>query len=123
MSEALPLPPRLNIDYYRTLARELRDAVGRGAVHTWADRWITNLTKLVPIEPFGARAPRPRVVEGIKQQWTRFAEQRPTLKADPASIQLSDAQFFIARVHGFASWPRFSHHLKTMTAGDAMALT
>jgi hypothetical protein len=45
MSDALPLPPRPNLDYYRSLARDLGKAVHRGAIHEWAARWITNLAQ------------------------------------------------------------------------------
>jgi hypothetical protein len=38
-----------------------------------------------------------------------------------ARLTLADAQFVIAREHGFDSWPRFAHEIKTHTAGDSLA--
>ena len=38
-----------------------------------------------------------------------------------ARLTLADAQFVIAREHGFDSWPRFAHEIKTHTGGDSLA--
>src|SRR5579871_5711550 len=34
---------------------------------------------------------------------------------------LSDAQFSIARDHGFESWPKFAKHIRALTGEDATA--
>ncbi|MGA2073962.1 MAG: ankyrin repeat domain-containing protein [Terriglobia bacterium] len=38
-----------------------------------------------------------------------------------ARLALADAQFVIAREHGFDSWPKFAHEIKTHTGGDSLA--
>lgn len=123
MSDAIQLPPRPDLDFYRALARDLKDAVARNGVHDWAGRWVTNLSKLVVIEEFGDRGiPHDKVAGWIEKQWLRFVHKQLHLDQSPAAIQLTDAQFFVARVHGFASWPRFAHHVETMSKADAMTV-
>src|SRR3954454_1351643 len=110
MSDALPLPPRPHLDYYRTLARDLTGAARSGTVHDWAARWVGGLAKLAPIEWLGERA-LPRAAVGfVERQWTRFVGEH--LPHGASALKLTDAQFFIARLHGFASWPRFAHHVE-----------
>jgi hypothetical protein len=119
MSDALPLPPRPHLDYYRTLAADLRDAAARDAVHAWATRWIDQLAARMSLERFGVAESPARVAEWVASAWRRFVHRQPALAS--RAVQLSDAQFFLARLHGFDSWPRFAHHVETMA--DAGALT
>ena len=37
-----------------------------------------------------------------------------------ARLALADAQFVIAREHGFESWPKFALEIKTLTGGDSL---
>jgi ankyrin repeat protein len=52
---------------------------------------------------------------------SRIGEQHPRLSASSdadlqrARFTLSDAQFIIAREHGFDSWPKFAAHIESMT--------
>jgi hypothetical protein len=117
MSDALPLPPRPNFDYYRAAASDLMDASTRGDVPAWSTRFVTALAARAPLERFGAREDAARLVPWIAKRWQMFVEK----KIAPRVAQLSDAQFFLARLHGFDSWPRFSHHVQTMA--DAHSLT
>jgi ankyrin repeat protein len=83
MSDAVPLPPHPHLGYYRKLAKDLVKACGdAAALQAWA---------------------------------TRFAPdhiQRLEAHIRSANIsKLADAQFLIARAHGFASWPRFVKHV------------
>src|SRR5262245_66552821 len=104
MSDAVQIPPRPNLYFYRTLARDLRKAVARDTVGDWAARWITNLSKLVALESFGDRSiSHEQFARGIEGQWQRFVDEQPPIKSALPSIHLTDAQFFIARIHGFAS--------------------
>lgn len=119
MSDALPLPPRPHLDFYRTLARDAHAAAQAGAIRDWATRWIHGLTALTPIEWLGeGDIPETRVVDFVERRWTRFV--REYLKKEPSALQLTDAQFFIARIHGFASWPRFAHHVEAMADGGSL---
>src|SRR4051812_22323509 len=131
MSDALPLPPRPNLEYYRSLAHGLYTAVRHGGIRDWAARWITNLAALTgdeqalrPAAPslaaglgFSPGAPGALgwpagsdIVGWVERQWTKFVTDH--LKKHAASVKLTDAQFFIARMHGFASWPKFAAHLE-----------
>ena len=114
MSDALPLPPRPHLDYYRALARDLTDAARHDAVHDWAGRWIASLDTRAPIAWAGSSGPRQAIVAFVERQWTRFVHQH--LKGEAASLKLTGAQFFVARLHGFASWPRFAHHVDALAA-------
>jgi hypothetical protein len=47
MSDALPLPPRPNLEQYKKLAKDLRHAGASGqadAIRVWAARWLEALT-------------------------------------------------------------------------------
>lgn len=123
MSDAVQLPPRPHLDFYRSLARDLQDAVAGNTVRDWAARWMTNLSKLVAIERFGESVvPNDTLADWIEKQWLRFVHKQLHLDHLPAAIRLTDAQFFVARMHGFASWPRFAHHVETMSKADAMTV-
>lgn len=114
MSDALPLPPRPRLEQYRKLAKELRHAcesVDDGAIRDWALRWIRTLTRL--------RSPNPasdvdrqinRLATRVEQHWQQWHKNKDA--SDPC--RLTDAQFFIAREHGFASWPKFADHLSSL---------
>jgi hypothetical protein len=95
MSDALPLPPRPNLEQYRNLARDLQRAV-RGSdpdrFARWAARW-------------------PRDVERLERRLREFVRSPDRA----AAFKLTDAQFFVAREHGFASWPAFVAHLEGLT--------
>jgi ankyrin repeat protein len=93
MSDAVPLPPRPHLGYYKKLAKDLLKAGD---------------------DPVSLR------------EWTaRFApaDQREGVESSIRSgkiEKLADAQFLIARAHGFASWPRFVKHVAALQhAGSA----
>ncbi len=115
MSDALPLPPNPSLEQYRKLAKELKQAGASGdenAVREWAARWLENLAKLrePAITPDVRRAIRWNA-QRIEQQWNK---NRP-----PGDSNLAAAQFFVARCHGFASWPKFSGHLRSLEREDS----
>ena len=102
--DALPLPPRPDLDHYRRRAKDLAKACRTGddtAIETWVRRWLTNLSELQA----GRRKQEARVERRV-EQITAFARER--MRPDCA---LSQAQFVIARAHGFASWPKLVDHL------------
>jgi len=107
LSDALPLPPRPDIDHYRKLAKELRRACrvgGNAAVYQWAHHLIEGLTRLR-----GAAAEAAAIdhaAHGVEQRWTQWATPERATRC-----LLTDAQYFLALEHGFASWPKFVSHL------------
>ncbi len=81
MSDAVPLPPHPHIDFYRKLAKDLLK--DPAAFRAWA-----------------------------KQSVPAGQIERLELRMQSAKIaRLADAQRFIARAHGFASWPKFARHI------------
>lgn len=119
MSDAVPLPPRPHLDYYRTLAGDLADAERRGDVPAWATRFVAALAARTSLERFGRIDDAARLADWIVKRWRGFVDKKIAPQGRPP--QLSDAQFFVARLHGFDSWPRFTHHLQT--AAEAGSLT
>lgn len=115
MSDALPLPPRPNLDQYRKLARDLQRAAREsdpGAFRVWASRWLETLARLRgksnPPDAADAAAAIAREADQMERRWRSFIGS-----SDRAGVfKLTDAQFFIAREHGFASWPAFAAHLE-----------
>jgi ankyrin repeat protein len=99
MSDALPLPPRPDLGQYRNLARDLQRAANSGdpaAVRAWASRW-------------------PDHADRVAGGWDRT--RKPN---GPNSRRtLAEAQFFLARSHGFASWPRFAKHVDALARADS----
>jgi Ankyrin repeats (3 copies) len=50
----------------------------------------------------------------IEQHWRKS-------RTEGASCTLSQAQFFIARAHGFASWPKFAKHVEELGRANSPA--
>ena len=49
MSDALPLPPRPNLEQYKKLAKDFQHACKSGdpgAIRDWAARWAETITRL-----------------------------------------------------------------------------
>src|SRR4051812_20144238 len=86
MSDALPLPSRPDLGYYKKLAKDLvKDCDDPAALRTWAARFA------------------PDQIERV-ESYVRSAKIE----------KLADAQFLIARAHGFASWPKFARHIDAL---------
>ena len=87
MSDALPLPPHPHLGYYKKLAKDLlkaRASDDPAALRAW-------MTTFIPAD----------LIERVENH----------LRSAPIG-KLTDAQFFIARAHGFASWPKFARHVE-----------
>jgi ankyrin repeat protein len=85
--DVVPLPARPNLEQYRKQAKDLVKACRSGAADAfreWAARWPDH-----------------------SEQIERFARETLTSR----DCALTAAQFVIARMHGFQSWPKFSAHL------------
>jgi len=91
--EALPLPPHPSLEQYKKRAKDLVKACRSGdreAIRAWAIAWL---------DKRGA-------------QVADYAIAR--LTADAGSCALTNAQFVIARAHGFESWPKFAAHIEAL---------
>lgn len=106
--DALPLPRRPNLERYKKLAKDLVKvckSADPNAIGDWAEAWVKMLVRRSGIELGRREAVRIR-------RWTEQVEafaQRTLSKC-----RLADAQFVIARSHGFESWPRFTKHLAAL---------
>jgi hypothetical protein len=110
--DVLPLPPRPDLSHYRKRAKELVKACSSAdpaAIDAWAGRWVRDLIQL---RPESDRARYARDTGRYAQQVAGFARERLV----PAACALVQAQYVIARAHGFASWPRLAHHLQALGA-------
>jgi ankyrin repeat protein len=106
--DALPLPPRPNLERYRKLARKLVRACrsdDENTIGDWAEQWIHQLAALAGEEA------TPRI-----ERWTTQVEEfaRRQLLSGETKCALTGAQFVIARSHGFESWPKFAKHLEAL---------
>jgi ankyrin repeat protein len=113
MSDAIPLPPRPLLDSYKKLAQELLRAstsVSEDAIRAWALRWLERQLRLRGEEPSPEAPVRiAREADAIEQRWLRLRKKRNT-----EECSLADAQFFLAREHGFLSWPKFAEHVGSL---------
>src|SRR6185295_10491181 len=125
---ALPLPLRPNLERYKKLAKDLVKACRSGdsdAIGDWADKWVNALVKSSGIK---LTRQLPVAVGNWADQVEEFAQRK--LSGDAASgstkagetgppqsgrCRLAEAQFVIARSHGFESWPRFIKHIEGLT--------
>src|SRR5512134_2396712 len=101
---ALPLPARPDLKQYRKLAKELlrvAKSADSDAIREWSTNWVRRLVERVSTE---ISFPPVRI-NGWIRDVAMFAEAKLS-----DSSKLSDAQFVIARSHGFPSWRRFLKH-------------
>src|SRR5262249_17647631 len=113
--DAVPLPPRPNLEQYRKLAKDLVRECKSGdpnAVGDWADRWLGRLARLQPpaVRRRHGAWIRGRVdqVEGVAR--SKFSASKGDSRN--AKCQLAEAQFVIARAHGFPSWPKLVRQIE-----------
>ncbi len=131
-TDALPLPPRANLEQYHNRAKSLLKACksvdSAAAVRAWARQWLESLAALTD----SARTDAPaRTAEQIRRLYRkeidgevdkieRDARESGLLSGDTTSAcSLADAQLFIARLHDFVSWPRFSAHIEALARADS----
>ena len=122
--DALPLPSRPDVEQYRKLAKDLvkaclsEDVTG---IHQWATRWLRTLGSLV--EDASAR-PTDADMVTLAGQIDRFAREKLRRGGVSGSTcKLADAQFVIARAHGFSSWPTFVAHLDELPRASSAVST
>jgi hypothetical protein len=90
--DVVPLPARPDIQQYKKQAKDLSKACkarGRDGVREWAEQWLPD-----------------RGDEFVEFAWNKLMSTE--------KCALSDAQFAIARAHGFLSWPKFAKHAEEL---------
>jgi ankyrin repeat protein len=109
---ALPLPSHPNLEQYKKLAKELTKVCKNGGpegLREWATNWIHNLVRLSGLQITSSQPiDNQRWIEEI----TEFATRK--LRAGERRCALADAQFVIARSHGFLSWPKLAKHVEQL---------
>src|SRR5262249_25681443 len=111
---ALPLPARPDLEQYKKLAKELLRAAKSSdpnVIRDWCTSWVKRLVKRSAIE---IAPPLPVRIDG----WIRDVADFAQAKLSDGS-KLSDAQFVIARSHGFPSWPKFLKHIRDAMHTDS----
>jgi ankyrin repeat protein len=109
--DALPLPSRPSLEQYRKLAKDLVKACESEppTIGAWADRWMASL--LVGSER--------RHIDRAATQVEEFAVR--TMTGNHRRCVLADAQFVLARSHGFVNWAAFGAHLDALAHGGTEA--
>jgi ankyrin repeat protein len=130
-TDALPLPPRANLEQYRNRAKSLLEAcrsADGAAVRAWARQWLESLAALTDS---GTADASPKSADRIRRLYRkeidrevdkieRDARESGLLsESDTAACSLADAQLFIARLHDFVSWPKFSAHIEALARADS----
>jgi ankyrin repeat protein len=119
MSYAIPLPPRPRLDYYKKLAKELLRASSstpaEAAVRAWASRWLEasgwlgGSDKSAHSVFHGETSLIAKRAEWVEERWLELRK-----KKGEALLALADAQFFLAREHGFPSWAKFAAQVRAL---------
>jgi len=125
--DALPLPPRPSLERYRKLAKDLvkacksagearPEADEADTFSTWAEEWAEAwIGALVRLSGIALEEQLPVRVGRWIDQVAEFARRQLKDSATHArDCALSDAQFVIARSHGFESWPKFVRALEAL---------
>src|SRR5262249_25028727 len=124
MSDALPLPPRPNLEQYKKRAKDLVKICKSGdrdALRAWVTEWIEALGKLYDLDitlPSAGHPAYPPAEIGYRIERTvdRITKHlNATKQPSHTACTLAQAQFALAREHGFASWPKFARHLEGLT--------
>lgn len=111
--DTLPLPPRPDIEQYRKRAKSLVKAAASDdddAVRAWASDWLRTLGLLR----------RVKVSPVVQASFGRaVAEIERAVREAGRPLKLADAQFVIARAHGFESWSAFARHVEGVSGEGA----
>ena len=124
MSNAIPLPPRPDLDHYKKLAKELlrasaapaaEDAVS-DAVRAWTLRWLKANARLCGYwrDDDGVAGVLAHQADAITSRWLALRKKRGA-----ELLLLADAHFFLAREHGFPSWPKFAEHVRALESAKS----
>jgi ankyrin repeat protein len=110
----LSLPPRPNLEQYKKLAKELKHAcrsADPGAIHLWVERSKETITRLHGVEVTPqVRDEIEKKSQQMEQRWHEFKKSNE----HAGRCTLAGAQLFVARAHGFASWPKFASHVEEL---------
>jgi ankyrin repeat protein len=130
-TDALPLPPRANLEQYHNRAKSLLKACkspdSAAAVRAWAKQWLESLAALTdgaksggPTTADEVRRPRYKEIDREVDKIERDARASGLLGENGSeTCSLADAQLFLARLHDFVSWPKFSAHIEALARANS----
>jgi ankyrin repeat protein len=95
--DAKPLPARPSLEQYRKQAKELVKVFRSAQSRTSLDSEVAHS----------------EVMQRVKKHHPRFADL-PEDEVASTRFALADAQFVVAREHGFESWPKFATHVGSL---------
>ena len=123
--EARPLPPRPNLEQYKRQARDLLRACTSAdpqAIHAWAGQWFEACAdQYVETEARlrGVVVTQPLRESIEREEVNRIEKNIRASKLAKPDAKLADAQFFVARGHGFESWPKFARQVQALQRGNS----
>ena len=100
--DANRLPARPSLEQHKKQAKELVKLFRAAQSHKSTDS-----------EAIHSPAISPEAIQRVKKQHPRFAALADD-EIRRTRFALADAQFVIAREHGFESWPKFAKHVKAL---------
>jgi Ankyrin repeats (3 copies)/Ankyrin repeat len=119
--EAKPLPLRPSLEQYKKHAKDLlrvSKSGNRDTIRAWAEQWFEGCADLwVQTE---ARQRDIEVTGGLRDLVRREVVDRTEKSIQASKLSgLTDAQFYIARGHGFESWPRFAAQIQALQSAHS----
>ena len=117
--QARPFPTHPSLEQYKKQAKDLLKAsADPETLHAWAAQWVASyldqeaetqarlrgVALTPPLRELAQREEITRIERAVQSK-------RPT--------KLTDAQFFIARAHGFESWPKFTRQVRAFQRIDS----
>ncbi|HEX6821316.1 MAG TPA: ankyrin repeat domain-containing protein [Candidatus Sulfotelmatobacter sp.] len=110
--DALPVPARPNLDHYKTRAKDLVKAVNSpdpAALNQFVRTWLHSLLQSTSLS---ITSQLPVSVDRWTDELSSFLR---TEQQSAQAFTLARAQFILARIHGFQSWPKFARHLQALS--------
>ncbi len=113
-----PLPPRPSLEQYKKQAKNLLKAclsTEPGVMHEWVAHWVGTYADgdaKVQARLRGVALTRQLRDAAERQEIARIQSRIAESKLVKPDTRLADAQLFIARLHGFDSWPRFARQVE-----------
>jgi hypothetical protein len=121
--DARPLPARPNLDYYKKQAKDLLKVCRSGdaeRIRAWVQRWMLEWKDswMQTMSQLSGRR-NPQWLEAEFENRVEAVVKHVSTKVAKKDMKLAEAQFFIARAHGFDSWPKFSKQVTELAKKDS----
>ncbi len=117
--DALPLPPQPNLEQYKKQAKDLVKACRSAdpdALSAWAVRWVKTLARL---QGLVITRELPVRIDRWIAQVENFARRKLNDSGPHAKCSLAEAQFVIARAHGFDDWATLAGQIVAQVRRDS----